>query len=89
VDRQEIRFLEHRNELSSLALTNDSAMIKFEVWVEDKLIRFSDRFRQVCIYASHVVFTRLQEDRAGIEAPRRIPMSTSTQGQSSGGLPGR
>ncbi|KAI8664308.1 hypothetical protein NCS55_00939000 [Fusarium keratoplasticum] len=46
VDRQEIRFLEHRNELSSLALTNDNAMIKFEVWVEDKLIRFSQRFRQ-------------------------------------------
>ncbi|UPK92984.1 hypothetical protein LCI18_003919 [Fusarium solani-melongenae] len=46
VDRQEIRFPEHRNELSSLALTNDNAMIKFEVWVEDKLIRFSQRFRQ-------------------------------------------
>lgn len=55
MDRQEIRFLEHRNELSSLALTNDNAMIKFEVWVEDKLIRFSQRFRQVLIISQFVM----------------------------------
>ncbi|KAH6892190.1 hypothetical protein B0T10DRAFT_287825 [Thelonectria olida] len=43
--REETAYLSHSNELFAVSLTKDSAMLRFESWVEDNLIRLSRRWR--------------------------------------------
>ncbi len=45
--RQETAYLAHGRDLVSLAPAGDNAMVRFEIWVEDKLIRFYRGFREV------------------------------------------
>lgn len=45
--REETAYLMHDQDLISLAPTGDSAVLQLETWVEDKMIRFYHRFRNV------------------------------------------
>jgi len=45
--REGAAYLAHHRDLVSLAPAGDNAMLQFESWVEDKLIRFSRAFRKV------------------------------------------
>jgi hypothetical protein len=47
LDRKETAYLAQYRELVNLAPSGDSATIQLESWVEDKLIRFYEGFRQV------------------------------------------
>lgn len=46
VARDECNYITHEKELFSVSMVKDSAMLRFEAWVEDKLIRFS-RWRPI------------------------------------------
>jgi hypothetical protein len=47
LDRKETAYLTQPRELVNLATSGDSATTQLETWVEDKLIRFYEGFRQV------------------------------------------
>lgn len=41
-----------RNDLLSVAFSEDSAVARLEAWVEDSFVRFFDGFRKVCLFFS-------------------------------------
>lgn len=45
--REETAYLSHDQELMSLAPVDDNALVQFEAWVEDWLIRWYRSFRKV------------------------------------------
>lgn len=47
IAREETAYLTHTRELASLAPPKDSALLTFEVWVENQLMRFYGNFRNV------------------------------------------
>jgi hypothetical protein len=47
ISREETEYLEHEEDLMTLASLGDSAMRKIESWVEDMFIRFYRGFRKV------------------------------------------
>lgn len=51
--REETAYLTHRQELVSLAPAADNAVLQLEAWVEDKLIRFYNGFRNVREILNH------------------------------------
>lgn len=47
LDREEGAYLTHHRDLFALSPLGDDAVLTFESWVEDKLIRFHTGFRKV------------------------------------------
>lgn len=45
--REETEYLSHRGDLVSLAAPGDNAVVQLEAWVEDKVIKYHRRFREV------------------------------------------
>lgn len=44
----ETSYLEHDRDLVSLVPTIDNAVKRFESWIEERLVQFLPRFREVC-----------------------------------------
>lgn len=47
IARDETAYLDHDRDLFSLAPTTDNAMVRFEAWVEDRLMQCLPGFRSV------------------------------------------
>ncbi len=46
--REETAYLSHHEELISVVPAGDNAVLQLETWVEDKLIRYFKRSKDVC-----------------------------------------